>query len=361
MQQQVPHPFWQCYVTVADVDAAAAKAAELGGTVAMPPMAVFDAGRMASVIDPTGAAINLWQKGTHGGADIIGEPCAFAWAELYTPDREKAGQFYTQLLGWTIEESSLGSGGAYHVFLSNGANAAGMPPVQPEELGIPPNWSPYFAVADCDETVARAESLGGKLDFPPMEIPEIGRFTFLQDPQGAHFAIIQFGALFLSWRSPARGAEVGGDGPFGVGCAKPKEALPCKRKDGARAALERVRERLIGVSHTLHGHPEVAYEEERSAEVLSEAFSDAGFGVERGVAGLADSVYGNARLRAPQDRHLRRVRRAAGHRPRLRAQHHRSIVARRRDCARRGGRRYRHHRHRPWHAGGGSTSSPAAR
>ncbi len=57
-------------------------------------------------------------------------------------------------------------------------------------------------------------------------------------------------------------------------------------KDGARAALERVRERLIGVSHTLHAHPEIAYEEERSAEVLSEAFSDAGFGVERGVAGL---------------------------------------------------------------------------
>ena len=103
MQQQVPHPFWQCYVTVADVDAAAAKAAELGGTIAVPPMDVFDAGRMASVIDPTGAAINLWQKGTHGGADIIGEPCALAWAELYTPDREKAGRFYTQLLGWTIE------------------------------------------------------------------------------------------------------------------------------------------------------------------------------------------------------------------------------------------------------------------
>ncbi len=192
MQQQVPHPFWQCYVTVPDVDAAAANAVELGGTIAMPPMDVFDAGRMASVIDPTGAAINLWQKGTHGGADIIGEPCALAWAELYTPDREKAGRFYTELLDWTIEESSPGEGGAYHVFVSNGANAAGMAPVRPEEVGIPPNWSPYFAVADCDETVAKAESLGGKLDFPPMEIPEIGRFTFLQDPQGAHFAIIQF-------------------------------------------------------------------------------------------------------------------------------------------------------------------------
>ena len=41
MQQQVPHPFWQCYVTVADVDAAAAKAAELGGTIAVPPMDVL--------------------------------------------------------------------------------------------------------------------------------------------------------------------------------------------------------------------------------------------------------------------------------------------------------------------------------
>ena len=54
---------------------------------------------------------------------------------------------------------------------------------------VPAHWMVYFSVQDADQTIKRAEELGARAMFPPMDIPQ-GRFTFLTDPQGAAFAII---------------------------------------------------------------------------------------------------------------------------------------------------------------------------
>jgi predicted enzyme related to lactoylglutathione lyase len=37
----------------------------------------------------------------------------------------------------------------------------------------------------------KAQSLGAKLQVPPTDIPNIGRFSVLSDPQGATFALFQ--------------------------------------------------------------------------------------------------------------------------------------------------------------------------
>jgi predicted enzyme related to lactoylglutathione lyase len=55
---------------------------------------------------------------------------------------------------------------------------------------VPPHWLPYFAVADCAATAARAQELGAQLRVPPTEI-EPGTFAVIADPQGAVFAVIQ--------------------------------------------------------------------------------------------------------------------------------------------------------------------------
>ena len=54
-------PAWVSYVAVEDADAAAARVRQLGGTVCAEPWEVGEAGRMAVVIDPAGAAFALWQ------------------------------------------------------------------------------------------------------------------------------------------------------------------------------------------------------------------------------------------------------------------------------------------------------------
>ena len=58
-------------------------------------------------------------------------------------------------------------------------------------MRCPPHWSIYFAVADLDASIGKAKDLGGQEVMPPMEVPDVGRLVFLQDPQGAYFAMIQ--------------------------------------------------------------------------------------------------------------------------------------------------------------------------
>jgi hypothetical protein len=53
---------------------------------------------------------------------------------------------------------------------------------------------PYFAVGDADTIAARARELGGSLKVAPTDIPNVGRFSVIQDPQGAVFAVIQLTA-----------------------------------------------------------------------------------------------------------------------------------------------------------------------
>lgn len=52
-------PAWGSYVTVTDVDATARKAAELGGKVVHGPHDIPGVGRMAVIVDPQGAALNV--------------------------------------------------------------------------------------------------------------------------------------------------------------------------------------------------------------------------------------------------------------------------------------------------------------
>jgi predicted enzyme related to lactoylglutathione lyase len=63
-----------------------------------------------------------------------------------------------------------------------------------EWQGVPPHWAIYVSVADCDERAARASELGGKLCVPPTDIPNVGRFSVVSDPQGAMFNIIHLTA-----------------------------------------------------------------------------------------------------------------------------------------------------------------------
>jgi amidohydrolase len=65
-------------------------------------------------------------------------------------------------------------------------------------------------------------------------------------------------------------------------------------KTGARERLERDREQLIALSHRIHAHPEVGFEEERAAGWLCDELADAGFAVTRGVGGLPTAFVARA-------------------------------------------------------------------
>jgi len=185
-------PHWNSYVSVKNVDDSVRKAQELGGNVLMQPFDVMDAGRMAVLQDPTGAVFQMWQAGRHSGTRVQGEPGALTWTELSTNDTKKAAVFYTHLFGWGAKVGGEGVN-AYTEFSVNGRPGAGMmdSKVYGPDNKVPPNWMPYFQVADADATANKAKELGGNLLVPPTDIPDVGRFSVVQDPQGAVFAIIK--------------------------------------------------------------------------------------------------------------------------------------------------------------------------
>lgn len=184
-------PHWTSYVSVTDVDCTAGKVAELGGTLLAPPFDVMTAGRMAIVQDPTGAVVALWQPKEHHGAEVVGEPGAFCWNELYTNDLEASKNFYGGLVGWITRTMAVGEGHEYTIFQADGRDACGMMEIQEEWGDVPPNWGVYFVVEDCDASMEQAKTLGASAVTSPMDIQNVGRFVLLQDPQGAHFSIIQ--------------------------------------------------------------------------------------------------------------------------------------------------------------------------
>jgi predicted enzyme related to lactoylglutathione lyase len=68
--------------------------------------------------------------------------------------------------------------------------AGGMMRIQSEWGEVPPHWATYFSVDDCDATVTAAVELGATPVGPTMDVPHVGRFAWLADPQGAMFAVI---------------------------------------------------------------------------------------------------------------------------------------------------------------------------
>lgn len=187
--QGIP-PNWLSYVSVKSADETADKAKSLGGKLMKEPFDVFDVGRMSVIQDPTGAVFAIWQAGTHSGAGIYNVPNSLCWNELATPDTAKAGEFYTGLFGWGKDVKEMGEM-AYTSFINGDRPAGGMYKPTPEMGEIPPNWLAYFAVSDTDAKVSKAKELGATIIVPPMDIPEVGRFAVIQDPQGAVFGIIK--------------------------------------------------------------------------------------------------------------------------------------------------------------------------
>lgn len=190
-RQPGPPPHWVSYISVDDADDLSSRTRALGGTVLMDAFDVLDVGRMAMIQDPTGGVVALWEPKKHIGAGVVGEPNTLGWNELSTHDTATAGRFFQELLGWRIEPRQFGAV-PYTYFMRGDALAGGMIQIAPHLGPIPAHWLVYFAVDDCDASAARARSLGGQVEIPPSDIPGVGRFAGLADPQGAPFAIIKF-------------------------------------------------------------------------------------------------------------------------------------------------------------------------
>jgi predicted enzyme related to lactoylglutathione lyase len=177
---------WSTYVATDDADAAVARATEAGGQAIVEPMDVMDAGRMAFIMHPAGGAVGVWQPDRHRGAELVNEPGTLTWNQLHTSDQDGAAAFYSAVFGWT--KADFGGMSVFNLGEKGIGGLAPMPAMLPP--GMPPFWMTVFGNEDTDATAAKTVELGGQVLGEPGDIPDVGRFAVLADPQGVAFGVI---------------------------------------------------------------------------------------------------------------------------------------------------------------------------
>lgn len=114
----------------------------------------------------------------------------FCWDEVYSHDLEATSKYMKAVFGWDHDVMPLEQG-PYHIYkLGDRMVGGSMNMPQPmRDMGVPPHWVSYIHVEDVDAKTAEAQKLGAEVVMPPMDIPNIGRFSFIKDPQGAVVAL----------------------------------------------------------------------------------------------------------------------------------------------------------------------------
>ncbi len=114
----------------------------------------------------------------------------FVWYELMTTDMEAAEIFYRDVVGWGAQDAGM-SGVRYTMFTVGSRPVSGSMalPQSARSMGIPPLWLGYIAVDDVDTLAADIVIDGGVVHRAAADIPGIGRFAIVGDPQGAAFAL----------------------------------------------------------------------------------------------------------------------------------------------------------------------------
>jgi uncharacterized protein len=116
----------------------------------------------------------------------------FCWYELMTTDTEAAGAFYRNVVGWNLFEP--GGPHAGYTLLRVGDQGIGGMMKLPDEAcaaGARPGWTGYIWVPEVERALAKVVAAGGAVHKEPADIPQIGRFAVVSDPQGANFILFR--------------------------------------------------------------------------------------------------------------------------------------------------------------------------
>ena len=115
----------------------------------------------------------------------------FIWYELMTSDPDAATTFYAAVTGWKAQDFPGNDG--YRIFMADESAVSGLlrTPEEAASMGARPAWFGYIGVDDVDSMAKTIVDAGGKQFVPPTDIPEVGRFAMMADPQGAPFYVMR--------------------------------------------------------------------------------------------------------------------------------------------------------------------------
>jgi len=109
----------------------------------------------------------------------------FVWYELMTTDAKAATEFYKAVVGWGAKDAGLPHD--YTLLTVGEMPTAGL--MTTPNPGSPPSWIGYIAVDNVDTYAQEIAATGGMICHAPTDIPNIGRFAVVADPQKVVFAL----------------------------------------------------------------------------------------------------------------------------------------------------------------------------
>ena len=132
-------------------------------------------------------------------SEVLGK---FVWHELLTTDTGSAAAFYPKVLPWRTASSSMPG---YTIWMAGQTQIGGLMALPADGSGTPSHWLIYVGTPNVDNTCAQAQGLGARVIKVPADIPNVGRFAVLADPQGATFALFTPGAGQPAPTAPTHG------------------------------------------------------------------------------------------------------------------------------------------------------------
>jgi len=124
---------------------------------------------------------------------------SFIWHELLTTDTTGAAAFYPKVVPWRTAPSNMPG---YTIWMAGQTQIGGLMALPHEGS---PHWLIYVGTPNVDDTAAKAQTLGGRVLKAAADIPNVGRFAVLADPQGATFALFTPGPGQPPPTAPAQG------------------------------------------------------------------------------------------------------------------------------------------------------------
>lgn len=177
-------PAWCSYLSVDDLDASTARAAEQGGAVLLPPTPL-PVGRFSIVTTPSGAVFGLYEP---GASDEMAQPGpgSVHWVELQSTAADADVAWLQSVFGFSVRTQQMAQG-PYRSLELDGAPRGGVVAAQ----GDVSAFVAWVQVDDLDATLERVGTHGGRALSEVMSDPQVGRMAVVCDPAGAAFGLVQ--------------------------------------------------------------------------------------------------------------------------------------------------------------------------
>ena len=185
-------PAWLTFISVPDVAAAERSIRSHGGRVLSPPRLYAERGRQAVFADPQGAVFAVLQSSSGDPPDVLAAPGEWIWSSGLTSDPNTDAAFYQDVFGYELFELPS-EDGATHILLSTEDYARATLNTLPANAAKRhPHWLNFVRVNSATDTVARVETLGGRVLVKPFRDRHGGLLAVVADPAGAPFGLLEW-------------------------------------------------------------------------------------------------------------------------------------------------------------------------